>query len=508
MNKKTTTLLCILDGLGLNPRNDSNSFALASKPTLDRLFKTCPHSTLTTSGEAVGLPAGQMGNSEVGHLNIGAGRVVEQSLLRISRALSGTFLDTSKEYKSFISNTSQSPTLHVIGLFSDGGVHSQEEHLKLLLPRLAKDFKGSTIALHLISDGRDVSPNSFITSLEQLLTWLKPYPKVSIASICGRFFAMDRDKRWERVEKGYQAIALAQGENAPDPVAGVKESYARGLTDEFIEPLIIKQMPICENDALLFWNFREDRMREIVASLCTKNFAGFTQTHPIPAPEKVLCFTEYDATFGLPYLFTPVDIQNHLGEVVSKNGLHQLRVAETEKYPHVTYFLNGGIEIPQPNEDRKMVPSPRDVKTYDLKPEMSARGVADLVIEGINSGSYQLIVVNFANCDMVGHTGNLAAAIKAVEVVDTCLGEVLAALEAKQGQAIIIADHGNCEQMIDYSDGTPHTAHTTYPVPIIAVGNSYIEKLKDGGALCDVAPTLLKMMEIEQPTEMTGQALF
>lgn len=503
-----TTLLCVLDGFGFNPNSKGNAVAQAKKPIIDNLLATCPNSTLTTFGEEVGLPAGQMGNSEVGHLNIGAGRVVEQWLLKISRALTGPFLSESKEYANFLTATGASKRIHVVGLYSTGGVHSHLEHLKLLLARLTRDAKGAHIALHLISDGRDVSPTSFKTDLAELISHCKQYPSVSIASICGRFHAMDRDKRWERVQTAYDAITQGKGVVTSDLVSYVADSYAKGVTDEFLEPAVTSQEPFAETDGLVFFNFREDRMREIVAALCAKEFSGFTRAGAIPAAERVLCFTDYDHTLHLPFLFEQGEIKNHLGEVISKAGIKQLRVAETEKYPHVTYFFNGGIEKEYAGEERQMVPSPRDVKTYDLKPQMSAAGVAELVINGIRSQKYGFIAVNFANCDMVGHTGVLEAGIKAVETVDTCLGEILKALRQVGGQAIIIADHGNAEQMINYEDGSPHTAHTTYPVPVILVDYAEQVTLRTNGALADVAPTVLKMMGIAQPGEMTGRALF
>jgi 2,3-bisphosphoglycerate-independent phosphoglycerate mutase len=319
---------------------------------------------------------------------------------------------------------------------------------------------------------------------------------------------MDRDKRWERVNTAYDAITLAKGTLTSDLLSYVTDSYTQGVTDEFLEPAVTSREPLAADDGLVFFNFREDRMREIVAALCATDFSGFARTAPVPAPERVLCFTDYDHRLHLPFLFEQGEIKNHLGEVISKAGIAQLRVAETEKYPHVTYFFNGGIEKEYPGEERQMVPSPRDVKTYDQKPEMSAPGVAELVINGLRSQKYGFIAVNFANCDMVGHTGVLDAGIKAVETVDTCLGEILQTLRQVGGQALIIADHGNAEQMINYEDGAPHTAHTTYPVPVIVVDYGEKVELRSGGALADVAPTVLKMMGLPQPPEMTGRALF
>ncbi len=505
---KKPTLLCILDGFGLNPNSRGNAVTGAKKPVIDGLMASCPNATLVTFGEAVGLPAGQMGNSEVGHLNIGAGRVVEQWLLRISRALQGKFLGESAEYRQFLKASESSKTIHAVGLYSTGGVHSHLEHAKLLLARLSQDCPRAQIVLHLISDGRDVSPTSFQNDLKELLAQLPSFPRCSVGSICGRFYAMDRDKRWERVQVAYDAIALGKGAVTNELVKYVQDSYAKGVTDEFLEPAVTSTRAVSADDSFVFFNFREDRMREIVAALCAKEFSGFERTAPVPAPERVLCFTEYDHTFHLPFLFSQLDIKNHIGEVVAASGRQQLRVAETEKYPHVTYFFNGGIEKPYAGEDRKMVPSPRDVKTYDLKPEMSALGVTELVVDGIRSGQYDFIVVNFANCDMVGHTGVVDAGVKAVETVDACLGQILAALRAAKGQALIIADHGNAEQMVNYEDGTPHTAHTTYPVPVILVDYPGQVSLRKDGALCDVAPTLLKMMAVPQPAEMTGSPLF
>jgi 2,3-bisphosphoglycerate-independent phosphoglycerate mutase len=506
---RKTTLLCILDGLGLNPNPVGNAVAQARKPCLDRLLTEQPNATLITCGERVGLPDGQMGNSEVGHLNIGAGRVVEQWLLRINRALAGAYLAESETYRTFREKTKDSAALHVVGLFSDGGVHSHSDHLTLLLRRLVADF-GGTIYLHLITDGRDTSPQRAAEQVAELQAELAALPapeRCRIATISGRFYTMDRDKRWERTKRGYDAIVQGQGNGASDPVAYIAQSYAGGTTDEFIEPAIFDYAGAGPGDGIIFWNFRADRMRQIVRTLCVADFDGWDRGAPPFPPARTLTFTEYDATFGLPYLFEEMTILNHLGETVSQRGLRQLRVAESEKYPHVTYFFNGGIETPYAGEERRLVPSPRDVRTYDEKPQMSAPEVAEVVVEAVASGEFDLIVVNFANCDMVGHTGVLEAAIKAVETVDGCLGRILDTLSTAGGQAVIIADHGNAEQMIHYEDGTPHTAHTLYPVPVVLFGTPPGIGVADGGALCDVAPTVLELMGIPQPAEMTGQSL-
>jgi len=503
---KSTTLLCILDGLGLNPNPKGNAFAQAKKPNLEKLLATCPNNTLITYGERVGLPEGQMGNSEVGHLNIGAGRVVEQWLLRISRALNGNFLANSDAFLNFTKNSQASKNLHLIGLFSDGGVHSHSEHLLPLLNKLPK-VAGQNIYLHLITDGRDTSPTRSLEQVKQLQTKLSAFENVKIKSICGRFFAMDRDKRWERTEKAYRALILGDAQRISDPLKYISDSYQNGVTDEFLEPALLDPSPAELNDSVIFWNFREDRARQISKAICVENFDGFKRSLQID-PQRSLSFTEYDHNDKLPYLFEPIAIQNHLGEFISGLGLSQLRVAETEKYPHVTYFFNGGVEKAWAGEDRKIIPSPRDVKTYDQRPEMSAEGVCQVVLDGINSRSYDLIVVNFANCDMVGHTGVLSAGIRAVETVDSCLGRILKALDAASGRALIIADHGNCEYMINLEDDTPNTAHTKFPVPVIVYGAGNEIKIRSNGALCDVAPTVLKMMGLNAPKEMSGTSLF
>ncbi len=503
---KTPSVLCILDGFGLNPNSTGNAIAAASKPNFDTLWATCPHTTLITFGERVGLPEGQMGNSEVGHLNIGAGRVVPQWLLRINRALQGSEFALSPAYQKFRRNFAAASKIHVLGLLSAGGVHSHEAHAFLLIQKLHQEFAGE-ILVHLFTDGRDCPPQSASQSLRALLDVLEKCPRARIASVSGRFFAMDRDKRWDRTEKAYRAIAEGQGTACASILNAIEQSYAQGITDEFLEPLVFSHTGIDSKDLLVCWNFREDRMRQLLAALVQPHFEGFTRKNPALHSDQVLTFTEYDHNIKVPYLFEPLDIRNHLGEYLASLGLTQLRVAETEKYPHVTYFLNGGIEAPYAGEDRKVIPSPRDVKTYDLKPEMSAIAVTDIVVQAVEQRSHDFIVVNLANCDMVGHTGVFEAAVKAVETVDSCLGRIVSAVLKAGGKAMVIADHGNAEQMIDYQTGAPHTAHTTYPVPCILIGADSSSTLRKDGALCDVAPTMLKLMGLEVPAEMSGESL-
>jgi 2,3-bisphosphoglycerate-independent phosphoglycerate mutase len=502
----TPTVLLILDGVGLNPNPKGNAVAAANKPNFDKLWSTCAKTTLITYGERVGLPEGQMGNSEVGHQNIGAGRVVEQWLLRITRALKKGFLSESPVYKKFAESTKNAKALHLLGLYSDGGVHSLDEHAKLLIEKVSDSFKGN-IYIHLITDGRDTSPFRAGDQLPELVEFIKKFPRVKIATISGRYFTMDRDNRWERVEKSYQAIVNAKGEQAPDVVKYIQQSYEKKITDEFIEPAVVNSAPIAKDDGIIFWNFREDRMREIVRAICIKDFNGFARGEPPIGEGHALGFTDYDHTFHLPALFEPIDIKLHLGEALAKEGIKQLRVAETEKYAHVTFFFNGGYESPYPGEDRTMVPSPKEVKTYDLKPEMSARGVTEAATSALQSGKYGFIVVNLANGDMVGHTGNIPAATKAIEVVDECLGEFIKSVTSVNGTLIVLADHGNSDQMINYETGLPHTAHTLHPVPFIVYGKNAPRKLSDGGALCDVAPTVLEIMGVKKPAEMTGNSL-
>jgi 2,3-bisphosphoglycerate-independent phosphoglycerate mutase len=505
-------LLCILDGYGLNPNSNGNAVALARKPTLDKLIAEVPSATLITYGERVGLPAGQMGNSEVGHLNIGAGREVEQWLLRIDRELKRGTAFTQEVFQNFISKISGKGALHLIGLFSDGGVHSHSEHLYQLLRAFRQIPNLTEVILHIITDGRDTLQTAAYEEVKNLLDFIKEDPRIKIGSLSGRFFAMDRDKRWQRTERAYQVIcndsvgSLFSVEG--DLLKYLKSSYESGITDEFIEPVsFLGHRGIQPHDGVLFWNYRADRMRQLVAALSLPSFTDFPRPASHFAPERSLMFTDYDPTFGLPCLFPTQVIRNYLGEVIARHGLKELRAAESEKYPHVTYFLNGGIEEASERESRLLVPSPRDIKTYDLLPEMSAPQLTDNLISEIQKGSFNFICVNYANCDMVGHTGVLEAAIKAVECVDSSLGKLLPVARQYGYQILIIADHGNAEQMINYYDGSPHTTHTTYPVPIILVNGEDVLALREEGALCDVAPTVLDLLGIKQPTEMTGESL-
>jgi 2,3-bisphosphoglycerate-independent phosphoglycerate mutase len=504
------TCLIILDGLGINPREEGNAVRQASTPCLDRLFESCPNATLTTHGKSVGLPEGQMGNSEVGHLNIGAGRVIKQSLVRIADDLNEKYLEMSDPFQRWKTHLAPESTIHLIGLMSDGGVHSHIDHLLKLIHLLGNLNK--PIKLHLITDGRDTSPTGGISYLEAVDHITKQFESVSIASICGRYFAMDRDKRWERVEVAYRTIMEGANQLHSSPFEFLSNRYSEEQTDEYIEPASFGDYQgIQTNDAAIFYNFRADRMRQFVRASVDPDFNHFPRSN-IFEKARVLTFTEYEKDFPLPCVFPAQTISDHIGAVIADRGLSQLRAAETEKYPHVTYFFNGGIEKQCPQEERILVPSPKDVATYDQKPEMSAYELTDAVLEKLKNEAFSFCVVNYANCDMVGHTGVLAAAIKAVETVDTCLHKLLEFLQANGWCALVIADHGNAEQMIDYTTNEPHTAHTTYPVPIVLAAMPAEHPLAnrpklDPGALCDIAPTLLALMGIPKRESMTGRAL-
>ena len=498
---KNLTMLMILDGFGINERKDGNAIAIANTPVIDKLLKLNPNTTIKTSGLDVGLPEGQMGNSEVGHTNIGAGRIVYQELTRITKSIEdGDFFSIPELIGAIENCKKHNSKLHIMGLLSNGGVHSHIRHLYALL-ELAKRKDFEDVYVHCFLDGRDTPPASgegFITELEQKMAE-KGVGK--IASISGRFYSMDRDKRWERVEKSYNALVNGIGEKATSATQAIEESYQKEIFDEFVLPTLIcnNDEPIAtirENDSVIFFNFRPDRAREITRSLVDKDFTGFERKY---FPLYYVCFTNYDETIeNVHIVFKKDEIKNTLGEIVSKKGLTQLRIAETEKYAHVTFFFNGGEEKKYKGEDRILIPSPK-VETYDMKPEMSAIEVTDKVVEVIESKKYNTIILNYANPDMVGHTGNLEATIKAIETIDTCVGRVVEALEKVNGVAMITADHGNSEQMIDYVTGEPHTAHTTNPVPLILVGKKATLK---PGRLADLAPTMLEIMGIEKPAEM------
>lgn len=505
---KKPYLLMILDGWGLAPPSDTNAISIAKTPNMDAFIKNYPHGQLNASGLFVGLPEGQMGNSEVGHLNIGSGRVVYQELTKINKAIFEKSFFLNEELNRAIDHAkNQGTSLHLMGLLSDGGVHSHIHHLFAIL-ELCKEKGLDKVYVHAFLDGRDVSPTSGKDFLVELQEKMKELGVGEIATVMGRYYAMDRDNRWERVEHAYNAITKGVGLSIEDPVKAVEDSYARDVTDEFVPAMVVQKEgnPVAilgNNDAVLFFNFRPDRGRELTRALIEDNFDGFERIERI-YPYYVT-MTEYDKTFERVHIaYKPETFDNTLGAVVSAAGKTQLRIAETEKYPHVTFFFNGGQEVKFPGEDRILVHSPK-VATYDLQPAMSAFEVKDKVVEAILSQKYDLIILNFANSDMVGHTGVIPAAVQAVETVDTCMGEVVEAIEKVGGEALITADHGNSEKMAD-ENGDVFTAHTTNPVPLIYVGDRDIT-FREEGALCDLAPTLLELMNMEKPVEMTGYSL-
>lgn len=498
-------VLMILDGWGINPDCTNNAACQADTPALDYLFDTCPHATLACSGEAVGLPDGQQGNSEVGHLNLGAGRIVYQDLLRIDRDIrSGTFEQQTIILQMMKRLKSENCALHLMGLLSDGGVHSHQNHLYALI-KLAKKCGIENVYIHAFMDGRDVSPTSgaaYLSALEKMCTLIGVG---KIATVSGRYYAMDRDKRWERVERAWRAMVEGEGQQINSPVEAVKASYEKEITDEFIEPMVVSGVDgkISEDDGVIFFNFRADRAKQLTRAFVDEAFEAFDR-HGFKKTS-VISMTEYDISLNdmLQVAYPPLVLDNTLGEWLSKHHKKQLRTAETEKYAHVTSFFNGGVEAPNENEERVLVPSPK-VATYDLQPSMSAESVCDVVVDGVESGKYDFILVNFANPDMVGHTGFLSAAIKAMETVDKVVGMIVESVKKSGGKLLICADHGNCEKMAN-EDGTPFTSHTTNPVPVILYGESQYS-LKDG-KLSDIAPTILALMNIEPPNEMTGESL-
>ncbi len=500
MNKTPTTLI-IMDGFGLAPAADDNAVTLAKTPVLDGLFRDYAHTTLSASGLDVGLPAGQMGNSEVGHTNIGGGRVVFQDLPRISRAIEdGSFFRNEAYNKAMDDCLKNGASLHLYGLLSDGGVHSHIDHLYALL-QMAKDKGLHRVYIHCFLDGRDVSPTSGKGFVQALADKCAALGVGKIATVMGRYYAMDRDKRWERVQMAYDAMVYGEGNHNADPVDAVAQSYANNVTDEFMEPVVCdSDGTISDNDSVIFFNYRPDRAREITRAIVDPDFDGFQREF---FPTTYVCNTEYDASMPNVLVAWPrIAVKNGLGEYLSRMGMTQLRIAETEKYAHVTFFFNGGVETQYPGEDRVLVPSPK-VATYDLQPEMSAVEVCDKCVERIESGAYDVIILNFANCDMVGHTGVLEAAIKAVETVDTCVGRVVEATLKMGGIAMVTADHGNAEDM-KQPDGSPMTAHTTNLVPFILCGAG--TELRPG-RLADIAPTILDVMGLACPEEMDGKTL-
>lgn len=505
---KKPVMLMILDGFGLSDKVDGNAVAAANKPNFDRYYNNYPHTSLSASGLDVGLPEGQMGNSEVGHLNIGAGRIIYQELTRITKEVKeGKFFDNEALNLAMDNALKNNSSLHLLGLLSDGGVHSHIDHLKALLDMAKK--KGLTkVYVHCFMDGRDVPPSSGKEFLKDIEAYMAEIGVGKIATVSGRYYAMDRDKRWERVQLAYNAMALGKGEIATSSKECIEASYHDNKTDEFVLPTVIMEderpvATIKNGDSVIFFNFRPDRAREITRALNDKVFDGFKRE---TLNLTYVTMTQYDKTIeGVHVAYKPQSYTNTLGEYVAIKGLNQLRIAETEKYAHVTFFFNGGVEAPNPNEDRALIPSPK-VATYDMQPEMSANEVTEEVIKRLNEDKYDMIILNYANPDMVGHTGVFEAAKKAIETVDTCLGKVVEKVLEKDGAVFITADHGNAEQMIDYSTGNPMTAHTSDPVPFLYISKSN-KGLEDGGKLSDIAPTMLEAMGLPQPKEMTGKSL-
>ncbi|TDT50748.1 2,3-bisphosphoglycerate-independent phosphoglycerate mutase [Fonticella tunisiensis] len=506
--QKRLRMLVVLDGWGINEKVEGNAIAHAKKPNFDNYWNNYPHTVLSASGLDVGLPKGQMGNSEVGHLNIGAGRIIYQDFTRINKEIEeGDFFKREPFLKAIQNAKDNGSDLHLMGLLSDGGVHSHIDHLEALL-KLCKDNGLSNVYVHAFLDGRDVPPQSAIEYIDRLESYMKKTGIGRIATIAGRYYAMDRDKRWERTELAYNAMVKGEGETAASAREAVEKSYAQNKTDEFVVPTVVFSQgkptaTIKSKDSVIFFNFRPDRARQITRALVDREFAGFEREL---LSLYFVCMTQYDKTIeNVEIAYKPQVHKNTFGEYISSLGLNQLRIAETEKYAHVTFFFNGGIEAPYPNEERILIPSPK-VPTYDLQPEMSAYAVTDRVIEEIESNKFDVIILNFANPDMVGHTGNFDAAVKAIETVDKCLGRIVNKVLEKGGALYVTADHGNADQMIDYETGEPLTSHTTNLVPFIVIGEGDIE-LREGGRLSDIAPTMLELMKVNIPAEMTGKSL-
>ncbi len=508
MKRPKPLVLTIMDGWGHNPDPKNNAVAMARKPNFDRLWREFPHTLIRTDGPFVGLPEGQMGNSEVGHLNIGSGRIVKMDVTRLDDMIASGELFSNPVLRKAMAH-GRTRKLHLLGLVSPGGVHSHITHLYALL-EMAKKEGVERVYVHCFTDGRDEPPQSGAGFVEELQSKMGELGVGQIATVSGRYYAMDRDKRWERVERAFRALVLGEGHKAKDPVQAIRASYEQGISDEFIEPIVIadeKEQPaarIEDEDAVIFFNFRADRARQMTLAL---NDPSLEKPARSLAPKNLhyVTMTEYDRKYSFPHVLDSHQPHRILGEIAPEHGWKNLRTAETEKYPHVTYFFNGGREKPYEGEEREMVQSPR-VATYDLQPEMSAYGVCDIVVKGIESGSFDLIVVNFANGDMVGHTGKIPAAVKAIETVDDCLGRIWEPLNRKGGAWIVTADHGNADLMVDPKTGEPHTYHTTFPVPLI-LASEFSGQLKNDGSLRDIAPTILGVLGVEPPKEMTGRDL-
>ena len=509
MSKKPVVLM-ILDGYGLNDNCDHNAVCEGRTPVMDQLMSQCPFVKGNASGLAVGLPDGQMGNSEVGHLNMGAGRIVYQELTRITKSIQdGDFFDVPEFLQAVENCRKNDSALHLWGLVSDGGVHSHNTHIYGLL-ELARRNGLDKVYVHCFLDGRDTPPASGKGYVEELEAKMKELGVGKVASVMGRYYAMDRDNRWDRVERAYNALTRGEGGTAVSAAAGIQASYDAEVNDEFVEPFVVVEdgKPVAtvkDNDSVIFFNFRPDRAREITRAFCDDDFKGFARDRRLNLT--YVCFTDYDDTIANKLVaFKKEAIVNTFGQFLADHDMTQARIAETEKYAHVTFFFNGGVEEPNKGEDRILVPSPK-VATYDLQPEMSAPAVCDKLVEAIKSGKYDVVIINFANPDMVGHTGIEDAAIKAIETVDACVGRAVDAVREMDGVLFICADHGNAEQLVDYETGTPFTAHTTNPVPFILVNADPSYKLREGGCLADIAPTLIELMGMEQPKEMTGKSL-
>jgi 2,3-bisphosphoglycerate-independent phosphoglycerate mutase len=505
--KHTPLALIILDGFGYSPSREGNAIALANTPNFDEWFEKYPTTLIDGSGKAVGLPPGQMGNSEVGHLNIGAGRIVRMDISRIDHAIeSGEFFQNEALVQAMEHARINDSALHLMGLVSEGGVHSWHEHYFALL-RMVREQKVERVFVHAFLDGRDTAPDSGAGYVNDLVEKMKEYGVGKIASVVGRYYAMDRDRRWERTEKAYRLLTRGEGRPRRDPVAAIREYYAEGITDEFMLPVVIvgedggPAATVQDRDSVIFFNFRADRARQLTRAFTEEDFPGFDRGPRLGI--RFTCMTQYSHSFPLPVAFGPVFHERILADILAEAGLRNLRIAETEKYAHVTFFFNGGVETEYPGEKRILIPSPK-VATYDLKPEMSAYEVTDSVVAAIESGEFDVFIMNYANADMVGHTGVLDAAIKAIETIDTCLGRVVGAIRGRGGTVIITADHGNAEQMIDPETGQPFTAHTTNHVPFILI-DEYRGRLREGGSLQDIAPTMLGLLGLPKPSQMTGQ---